>query len=105
MRSNRYYYNDLDIFKSYANEFGISKEQFLLIMRTFNFLLTKSVIDTGKVYKLPNRLGLVYMRKYKSKGKRIVDFNVLTKTGEITYHKNLHSQGYIAKYFWHKTFP
>lgn len=98
MQHNKFYYNDLDLFESYSNEYNITKEQFLLILRTFNFLLIKSVIDEGKVYTLPLRLGLIYMKKTKSKGKKIIDFGAYAKTKEITYLKNMHSQGYIAQF-------
>lgn len=97
MQPNKNYYNDYDIFDSYDNSYGLDKNQFLLIMRTFNFLMLKSVVDEGKVYSLPPRLGTLSVRKMPFRGKRMIDFNYYKLTGEKKYMKNLHSGGYIAK--------
>lgn len=96
---NKQSINDSDIFDSYSNPYNLTKEQFLLVLRTFNFLLIRSVIDEGKVYSLPLGCGLIYMKKIKSKGKKIMDYNTYRKTGEIHYLRNLHSNGYIAQFF------
>lgn len=96
-QSNNIYLTEYDMFKTYPNKFNISKEEFLLILRTFNFLLGKSIIDEGKIYKFPFNLGILGVFKNKSKGKKIPDWKYYKKTKELTSIKNFHSDNYIAK--------
>lgn len=104
-QSSKTYLTDLDIFKSYSNSFNLNKAEFLQILRTFIFLLVKSIIDEGKVYSLPKNLGKLGVIKILGKGKKVIDYNHYNKTGEKVYMKNHHSSGYFAKFYWMTDWP
>lgn len=73
------------------------------VCRTLNHLLMSSMIDTGVSYKLPNKMGVMEIRKYKRlEGYKKIDFNHLRKTGEIKRFHNSHSDGWYAKFVWNK---
>lgn len=96
---NKSYLNDNDIFKAYSNPYNLTKHEFLLIMRTFFYSLMKSMIEEGKVYYLPPKMGSIGVYKT-SNTKRFVNYEAYKKDGVRTYYKNYHSGGYIAKFFW-----
>lgn len=91
----------------------VSQKKFTDIAKYFFSLLSEQIIDFGYEYKLPQRMGHLMVRKFKS-DKRQVDWNSTKKffgeenknlpKGEkkIIYHSNKHSAGYNARWWWRK---
>lgn len=102
--TNKNYYTDIDIWETYENPHKITKAQFNLALHTFVFAMIKSIIDEGKVYYLPPKLGKIGITKGTNKGKKILDYDYFKKTGDKKYHKNFHSSGYLARFNWMKDF-
>lgn len=104
-QTNKVYLTDQDIFETYSNSHQLKKIEFITILRVFSYLLTKTIIDGGKVFSLPLRLGKLGVIKFKNIGKKIIDYNHFNKTGEKILLKNYHSAGYIAKFYWMRDWP
>ena len=94
-----------DAFVNYDNKHNITWKEFILICKTFNHIIMKAVIETGKQYKLPKALGTIAIIKKRSSRLSYIDFNHFNKTGEVVRHKNKHSEGYYAKFYWDKSAP
>tara|TARA_R110000851_G_scaffold236923_3_gene389600 strand:+ start:2333 stop:2779 length:447 start_codon:yes stop_codon:yes gene_type:complete len=94
-----------DAFLNYENPHKLTKKEFKEICETFNHCLMEAVINTGYIYKLPRKLGTVSIIKEKARKQGYIDFAHFNKTGEVIRHKNRHSDGYFAKFFWAKSSP
>ena len=64
------------------------------------------MMDKGKVFVLPKKLGAIGIKKYKMpKGFRgILNYQHFRKTGERVYVKNTHSEQYMATLHWDKSY-
>lgn len=85
------------------------KDKYTKVCETFNTLLMNAVIETGKFFKLPGRLGYIGIYKRSSKRKNLpIDFTRIWKAQEentelvITPFKNKHSERYYARVTWIK---
>jgi len=95
--SNNAYFTVKDIYKSFSDKDDISLAQFRLICDTFFHLLTKSMVNEGKVYYLPPTLGTLGIYKI-SKTKKMIDFDLYKKTGYKLNIRNLHTHGSMVKF-------
>jgi len=93
-----------DLYELYPRKEEISYEDFVQICKTFNHLFMRSIIETGNIYRVPQRLGRLSVRKRKGKYKRM-DVIHYYRTGEKVYHANRHSEGYYARFDWEKDHP
>lgn len=104
MKSNKnkgYMTTTKNLWDNYENPKGIEYNDFMSIIKTFNYLFMKSMIDQGYVYSLPNKLGIMLVTKYKQpKGKKLLNFAHYMKTGEKIYITNKHSDGFRANFKW-----
>jgi len=82
----------------------LTRPEYTEILKTFNQLLFQSMADTGYIYKLPQRLGTISVRKRPTTG-RAFSWPHYHKTGEKKYFKNKHSDGFYARYHWDKSKP
>lgn len=57
---------------------------------------------SGRNVVLPHGIGIFRMYKYKYNNSKRIDYAHLTKTGEIKYHKNNHTNGHIPLFKWHR---
>jgi len=85
----------------------IDKPTYLLIVKTFLLCLSKQITEEGKIIKLPFGLGLLgILKKKPAKGTtRPKNYNLFKKDGISVPLSNLHSDGYIARLLWKKTYP
>jgi hypothetical protein len=99
---NSNYLSFFDVYKAYTNKFGLSELDYKLIIRSFFFILKDEMIQTGKVFILPNKLGTFGIKKIKMpvKFRGILDYQHFRKTGERRYLKNLHSEQFMATLHW-----
>jgi len=102
--ANSKYYTEQEMWKTFPENPDIDKRKFLLIIKTFFYLLMKSVIDEGKVYFFPNKLGIFGTFKSKTKPK-MVDFSHFKKTGQTIFRRNLHTHGLMTKTTWIMRWP
>lgn len=79
----------------------LTKKQYLEVLTTFNKLLVGEMLQ-GKRYVLPFFLGSLSITKNIPRKKVIYDYGYFRKTGEKIQHKNWHSEGYTAGFFWDK---
>lgn len=101
IRSNK---SIIDIFNCYKNEYGISKEEFLLIVKTFNILLRNEILE-GRVFSLPRRSGLLGIYKKPTYAVPLFNFEHYKHTGEKIPMRNQHSDGYAYVIRWITKWP
>lgn len=94
------------LFKTHVDaydEFEYSDEvdptTYRVVLNIFNKLLHESMIYEGTIYKFPYSLGILGIRKKKSK-RFNMNFQHFKETGEVIQHRNWHSQDWIAKIFY-----
>ena len=80
---------------------NVDWETYRYVIKTFNYLLMKTLIETGDTYKFPKRLGNISIKKHKGGGRFFAN-NHYTRTGEKKFFKNKHSDGYYARFHWEK---
>lgn len=102
--SKNIYYKDKDIYEVYPDKDKISFSDFKLISKTFFHLLTKSMVDEGKVYYLPPKLGTLGIYKT-AKTKKMIDYDLYKKTGIKANIQNRHSHGHMGKFYWQTIWP
>jgi hypothetical protein len=95
-QSSKKYLNEKDIYAAFKLKDTISKPVFDLICNTFFHLLTKSMIEEGKVYYLPPKMGTIGIYKI-GKTKKMIDFDLYKKTGLKVNIRNLHTHGSMVK--------
>ena len=95
------YRQESSFFDSYSNTHEISKVQFVLIIKTFFYLLTRRLLE-GHVYKLPFGVGLIgCLRQPISKvTKGVFDYQLYKTTGIKRYHQNTHSHNQLVRIRW-----
>jgi hypothetical protein len=103
-RRPKYSLTAIDIYELYPNKDKVDWKTYNKIIRTFNHLLVMHAIETGEIIKLPLRTGTFGVVKSKTNHKAFNLFHYL-RTGEKTYYKNRHSEGYHAKFLWSKKNP
>lgn len=99
-----------DTFKSVNRKVPISRDVYKKIIREYNELIMKEVIEDGKAFKLPFSLGFISVVKRESplfsaskeniKKHLRPDFGHYNKTGELIYHLNEHSNYYYYHIKW-----
>lgn len=94
----------IDWFDIYANIHSLSKNEFRLILKTFNYLLAKAVLE-GKHYYLPHACGTISIRKRKQHNKPSIDYQLFKETGLRVKKRNLHTDGYVASIIWKVAMP
>ena len=90
----------VDFYEQYPNK-KVDWATYRQVLKTFNFVLMKTLIETGDIYKLPKRLGTLSIRKFKGGGNRF-KMSHYKATGEKIFFKNKHSDGYYARFHWEK---
>lgn len=77
----------------------------MLIIKVFFKTLTYSTINSGKVYYVPNKLGIIGIAKRRTVGRGAFDYQLYKEQGLKVWRKNTHSGMYAAKIFWKTIFP
>lgn len=95
----------IDIYELYPRKDEISYEDFVLVCKTFNHLFIRSLIETGNIYRIPQKLGRLSIRKRKTVHKRKMNVIHYFLTGEKIFHNNRHSEGYYVRFHWEKKSP
>lgn len=97
-----------DIYKYYRSNLYVTKHDKVLykeyskIIYAVNKKIAEKLLE-GKYIKFPYNLGKFYIRKVKNNFKHLkFDYAHFNKTGEFSYHLNIHSNMYHAKWFWEK---
>ncbi len=89
-----------DLYEHFPDKEEVPLEQYKLILKTFNYTMVKSMIEEGKVYLLPNKLGALGIMKQRVFGRGVFDYNLYKKEGIKVWKKNLHSSSYAARFTW-----
>lgn len=98
--SYQYYIKDVDKKSFLYIDYKLYKQ----ICVEFNKLLIKSLIDDGKSFQIPYRLGVFRIKKRKTDLNNLrPNYDMYKKTGIKTVHLNEHSGGYYCKFHWNKT--
>lgn len=84
---------------------GLSTKEFRLILGTYHALLTKEMVDNGKVYMLPNSLGYIGVFKRNTVGKGMFNYKLYAEEGIKSFIKNRHSSNLAANFVWFHSFP
>ncbi len=95
-----------DIYKTYPHfakkdKYYCTKNDFTNICKMFNVLISEQILETGKSFNTPYGLGKIRIKKFKPNGKKL-DYGLSKKLGKQIFHKNLHSQGLMGKFYWDK---
>lgn len=100
-----------DIYNAYCEQYGIEVEwsDFKAVLTEFNRTVRDLLLEGSGAFKMPHKMGLLCIGKYKpkhynSKGLSI-DFKTTRELGKVIYHLNEHSNGYKYRLFWSKPHP
>lgn len=93
--SNKYITTE-DTFRTYKNEHNLTKAEYKLIVFTFFTLFAQDLAVTGKVYRLPRKLGTLSIRKKSLHGRGYFDYQLYKETGIKRYIQNNHSSNYVS---------
>jgi hypothetical protein len=75
----------------------VELEDFIQISSTFLANVVDFMKETGYYVKLPNNFGTIGIKKVKTFN-AVFDYDYYHRTGEKVYHKNKHSEGYVARF-------
>lgn len=89
-----------DMYKGFEYKDELHYYDFRAILLAFNALLSDAVMKTGYKYLLPHRLGGIQIIKRRTNTPAINWY-----TDGPSKFKNLHSDGYYAKWHWDKSWP
>lgn len=81
----------------YENKYQLTKSEYKLILKTFNHMLMRYMIETGTAISFPKLLGVLKINKRQAG--EAYDYSYYMKTGKLRIHKNKHSAGYYAKWY------
>lgn len=99
-------YTITDVYENSSNKPHVDYLTYRKIVMRFNELLMDRAMHCGEGVKLPQRLGVMRVKKKKTNpNKRVIDFHKTKKFGETVYHTNLHSEGYYGFFSWDKAHP
>jgi hypothetical protein len=93
-KTHKYLWNYANLHETFPDK-KVDKNTFRLILRTFNNLLLNSLIEEGKIYKLPANLGFLGIYTFPSKNQ--FDYQHYKETGEKQLHHNLHADELVAQ--------
>lgn len=93
------------IYETFPDKENITKEKYIEVCKTFNYALMRTLIETGNTYVLPQRLGLLSIRKRKKTNRRFFNLKLFLDEGVKSYYDNRHSGGYYARFNWDKKPP
>lgn len=98
-----------DIWQSYENKDKIpgatlkqKEKNFKNILKIFNSILLKTLIETGETIKLPKRSGYLSIRKKDHSKRKILNFHHYRETGEKLYYRNLHTDNSHVYFVYEK---
>ena len=80
----------------------VDYDTYMKINRTSADKLVEKLISTGKAINLPSRLGTLQFLTFKPKENKKVDFKLTKEFGKTIYHRNLATNGYVARLHWSK---
>lgn len=112
MRSKKSY-TIRDMFKDYHKiDEDMSYFRFKRILDKFNEVIKEKVLNASESFKMPYRLGLIAIVKYRPKSysskSLSKDYKASKELNKTIYHLNEHSDGYKYRLYWSKnknTFP
>ena len=77
------------------------RNKYNTITKTFNELLMDAIIESGRYFYLPSRIGYLGVHKRSSKRKKPApDFTGVWKGLPMRKHKNKHSESFYGKFDW-----
>lgn len=106
-------YTIRDMFKDYHRiDENMSYFRFKRILDKFNEIIKEKILNASESFKMPCRLGLIAIVKYKPKmytqKSLSKDYKTSKELNKTIYHLNEHSNGYKYRLYWSKnknTFP
>lgn len=101
------------MFKDYHKiDENMSYFRFKRILDKFNEIIKEKILNASESFKMPCRLGLIVIVKYKPKTytqkSLSKDYKTSKELNKTIYHLNEHSNGYKYRLYWSKnknTFP
>ena len=94
---------------SYAKDgkvYQIDYTTYRKIITDYFMFIRDEVLEKSREFKMPCRLGKVFIFKRKpkswSKESLCVDFKTTKEIGKVVYHTNEHSDGYKYRFYWSK---
>ena len=86
--------------------YHVSYEDYVSICEKFYKRMMDSVIERRATFRMPYRLGKIYVDKQKintkNKKKLAIDWNLTNKHGKVIYHLNEHTRGFKYIFVWEK---
>ena len=88
--------------KSIPENLKITKKLYRDICKDYNKDLVESVVS-GSIEALPGNMGEIRIKKFQVNLDLLMfDYGHYNKTGEKIFHDNWHSDGFGARWMWHK---
>ena len=95
---------------SYAKDgkvYQIDYTTYRKIITDYFMFIRDEILEKSREFKMPCRLGKVFIFKRKpkswSKESLCVDFKTTKEIGKVVYHTNEHSDGYKYRFYWKKS--
>lgn len=83
----------------------LEKEKtFKTVIKIFNTLLLKTIVETGQTIRLPQRTGYLGVKKSSSYRPSKIDFDHLRKTGEVIKWSNAHTDFQHAAFYYDRPY-
>ena len=92
-------------YKDKKHPLYVSKKDYLDICKKANQYIIDELIYNHQSFRLPERLGIIYIQKLKIPQHlqdRAIDYKNTKKYGKPIYHNNNHSSNYFVKFKWDK---
>lgn len=83
------------------HEYSLEYKEWKEIVDTLVDYLSKYLF-TGKKLYLPHRLGVLYIEKFKARNRKLVDYAIWRKTGEVKFRNFPETQYYSPALRWDK---
>lgn len=97
-KKKRFYLTLGDLYKRSELNKVVNKSTYIDINKVFFIFLSKAMVETGYIFKLPLNIGSVYIGKRRGGKKKVLDYPHYRKTGELLFRRMSQGENYIAFY-------
>jgi hypothetical protein len=80
----------------------VDYDTYMKINRLAGDKIVEKLVMTGKSVTLPSRLGIFQLMSFKPKENKKIDFKLTKEYGKTIYHRNIATDGYVARLHWSK---
>lgn len=95
-KKKKFYVTLFDFYNRSELEKVVDKKTYVDINKVFFIFLSKAMIETGYIFRVPYNIGSFYVGKRKSGKKKILDYPHYRRTGEMVFRRMSQTDNFIA---------